>query len=336
MKSILNVSNPWELNTLFLQPTRWCNLSCKGCYVKEHSGGENGHHLNSWQWIELFRHFYSNLDIGLGYKAWANQITLAVDNLSLDDFKSREMLNIFKGILGLIVDKNFFLKKNFPEFHITCHTPKTLREYTYNNKTDWITRKHTMSILKNIDMISFSEIPEHEFDFVKEVAVQTSVNYNHLIPSNVTSLTIDSYIDKIAKIGEIVNHIYLVIFKRPVGSPTNDLIKLGDRSRMMSDIKVINTLMERLPESVRAKINKDGCLQDVSKHARTGFGCSSNVSRVQVWPDGSVTGCAYAFGADKPKARSIKAILENIRTCRKEYDFKSSCHLPEVYDSICQ
>jgi hypothetical protein len=333
MKSILNVSNPYELNALFIQPTRWCGLNCKGCYVKEHAGGEAGHHIGSWHLIELFKIFYQSQEIH-NHTAWANQITISIDDMPKDKYRALDMLNLFSGVLTEIVSNR---QEERPEVHLTFHTPKTLREYTYEAKDQkYITKENTFYMLSKIDMISFSEIPESEMDFVKEIAAVTSVNYNHLIPANVTSLTIDRYVDKVARIAEVVNHIYLVIFKRPVGSPSNEIVKIGDKSRMASDIRVINTLMERLPESARRKIAIDGCLQDVGKYARTGFGCSSNVSRVQVWPDGSVTGCAYAFGGDKPPAFTAKAIMENIKRCRKEYDFKSSCHLPEVYDSIHQ
>lgn len=336
MKHILNISNPYELNALFLQPTRWCARNCKGCYAKEHAGGEKGFHLSSWNWMKLFNMFYLNQAVEEGHRAWANQITLAVDDLSLDGYQAAEMLNLFGGILTTVVNrKSNKLDLHPAEFHITCHTPKTLKNYTFlNKKTPWISEERTMEMLKYINMISFSEIPEGEFEFVKEIAKHTPVNYNHLIPANITSDNIDTYVDKVTKIGRIVSHIYLVMFKRPIGSETNELVQLRDRSRMLNDIKVIQTLMERLPEDVRRKVTRDGCLQDVSKHSRTGFGCSSNVSRVQVWPDGSVTGCAYAFGADKPQGRTVEIVMENIRNARKEYDFGSLCHLPEIYDSI--
>ncbi len=92
--------------------------------------------------------------------------------------------------------------------------------------------------------------------------------------------------------------------------------------------------MERLPTNVRNKVSVDGCLQDTIKYTKTGFGCSSNVSRVQVWPDGSVTGCPYAFSSDGPIGKTAEDILDNIISARKQYDFKQKCHLPEVYNSI--
>jgi hypothetical protein len=112
-------------------------------------------------------------------------------------------------------------------------------------------------------------------------------------------------------------------------------VALGDRQRMQNDISYIQTMLGRLPEHVRSKTNVDGCLEDTIRFSRTGFGCSSNVSRLQIWPDGSVSGCPYAFNGSTPPGLSLEDLLANIRAARETYDF-DRCHLPDVHNSILQ
>jgi hypothetical protein len=329
MKPILDATNPLELNALFLQPTRWCGLDCSGCYVKEHNRGEEDFHIAPAVWSQLFKKFYLSKPSEKGLKCWANQITIAVDDLSKSPEHALKMTDIFTSIIfECLVDQQM---EEYPEVHATFNSVKTMSSYGMDDS------ERMRAILQAFDMYSFSHINNEELEVLKkakgELGDKFQVNYNHLIPTNVTSLNIDKYIDKMTKIGKVVDHIYLVMFKTPVGKERNDLVKIGDKSRMESDIAYINTILERLPGSVRRKVSVDGCLQDTIKHTKTGFGCSSNVSRVQVWPDGSVSGCPYAFESGR-SGRTVEDILVNIARARKEYDFKDKCHLPEVYDSI--
>ena len=326
MRPVLNRSNPLELNALFIQPTRWCGLDCAGCYVKEHAGGDEGFHTPAGIQVDLFHEFF------LGRRgSWANQITISIDDLPKIPEQQNHLSSVFQTIISLI-SSDEREKGNRPEVHMTFNTPNTLKAYAPGFTT-------ALKVFSNLDMISFSHIPAGpQFQAVsaaKQVLGNDCyINYNHLVPSNVTSLNIDRHIKRMTEIGKIVDHIYMVIFKSPVGKERDKMTQIGDASQMRSDITYINTMMERLPESVRSKVSVDGCLQDTIKHSKTGFGCSSNVSRVQVWPDGSVTGCPYAFHSTGPEGRTLDDILRNVRRARTEYDFKEKCHLPNVYDFI--
>lgn len=323
MKPILDASNPLELNALFIQPTRWCGLNCKGCYVKEHTGGAGDTHLDWSVLSDLFTKFYFNKD-----GAWANQITIAVDDLSEDPEQAKQMSTL---IIDIISRLKISSDVTYPEVHMTFHTMDTITQYAY------YLGQTVNHFWKHLDMVSLSVIRDKDLPWIQNAKFlysDTMVNYNHLVPSNVTSFNIDKYVDHLTKVGELVDHIYMVMFKTPVGGPRNELTKLGDVSRMETDIAYMNTILERVPDSVRRKITIDGCLQDTIKHSKTGFGCSSNVSRVQVWPDGSVTGCPYAHSSTGPGGSTVEDILVNIARARREYDFRERCHLPDVYDTV--
>jgi len=324
MKHVLDNTNPYELNALFLQPTRWCGLSCKNCYVKEHAGGEEDYHISVAMWMDLFYHFYYGkpiASIDKYYIPWANQITVSIDNLPKDESKRQQMREIY----NMLLRERLLEIEIYPEIHITVNSLEVLHEYGN-------------TIPRYLNMLSISNISSNSLKELKEIKSQypnLCVNYNHLIPSNVTSINISKYVNKMAEIGNIVDHIYLVINKSPIGRERNLLTHIGETSRMRSDISYINTMMERLPKNVRQKISIDGCLQDTIKSSRTGFGCSSNVSRLQIWPDGTVSGCPYSYTTTGDRAKSVEDIFENIRKARKQYDFREKpCHLPRLYDSI--
>ena len=308
-----------ELNALFIQPTRWCGKNCKGCYVKAHAGGENSPHVAAAVITDLLRHYY------FSYKdCWANQITLSVDDPPEDTDKYTHMDTILYYFLGLP-----FLKagrvQDYPELHATFHNIQTMEKY--QGPYD------IFGMAGSLDMLSLSEIKLKDLDIIDDLATYTKINYNHLIPASLRLNNLDKYVANMIEIGRVVDHIYLVINKTPIGRERSEAMKEQDASQMAHDRAVINQLMKRLPEDVKKKITIDGCLQDVSKFTRTGFGCSSNVSRVQVWPDGSTSGCAYAFGTTGTLARGVEDILENIKAARQKYDFKEACHLVEAHKS---
>jgi hypothetical protein len=314
MKPILSRGGPFqELNALFMQPTRWCGLNCKGCYVKEHVDGEESYHT-SWheQW-RLFNQFYKG-------PHWANQITIAVDDLHQDPTKQRHMLLLVDAILSdLVTDVR--PKNERPEVHMTLHTTDTLDQYLNERVGGWI----------KLDMISFSQLPLHlnkPYNALGYFDGVVPINYNYMAP---LTFNPEREIKHLTKAALFVDHIYLVMFKDPVGKPVPQSLANYHMHRYQL---YISQVVDKLPEDVRRKLTTDGCMSDTIKHSRTGFGCSSNVSRLQVWPDGSVSGCPYAFSGSTPIGRTAEAILENIRQARNRYDFKEDCHLPSTYATL--
>lgn len=320
MKQILNIGGPQlQLNALFIQPTRWCGLNCKGCYVKAHHGGEDGYHTPWNEQLNLFRLFYNS------QQAWANQITISVDDLHKDPAKKAHMVNLI-GWISHEIGRPYHGDR--PEVHMTMHTPRTWYQYIDNN----------VCIGEGLSMVSFSELPEHLPETNQVLAhfseLGIPVNYNKLIPTYKSGMDWDKEADKLTAIARKVDHIYLVIYKRPIGLAPKTLISQADTDRMTSDIVYLQNILKRVPGDVRAKITTDGCLRDTIQSKTTGFGCSSGVSRFQVWPDGTVSGCAYAFSGSGKIGKFAEDILDNIRLARGKYEFQESCHLPTVYSSI--
>lgn len=328
MPDLLYKNNPnrLEIGTLFIQPTYWCSSqSCKNCYVKKHSGPTDKF-ISLVQAIRLFNMFYQ------GESAWANQITISIDNLppntTANDFHYTYMLGYWLEVRAAIWrDKR--PRRERPEIHMTCHSWDSWSEYTTSELAD-----DDIFILELLDMISISNITDLEL--TKDLTKQVHVNYNHLIPSDVTSQNIDKYVEKMIKIGKIVQSIYLTVNKTPIGLSLSEDAQRFMAYRMSSDLSYIKTMLECLPKDVRRKVHVDGCIEDVNKARKTGFGCSSNVSRFQVWPDGSVSGCPYAYSGNTGPAENAEDILKNIKEARKTYDFRERCHLPAIIDSISQ
>jgi hypothetical protein len=150
----------------------------------------------------------------------------------------------------------------------------------------------------------------------------------------VSKKNIQKHIKHITEIGEMVDHIYLVIYKDPVGRARSPEEAATSQRNMANDRFYIEQMHEHLPLHIKNKINIDGCLKDVEKFNATGYGCSSNISRFQVWPNGSVTGCAYGDRSiSKEVGLSTEAILRNVKKAQKRYDFEDApCHLVGDYD----
>lgn len=318
MRPILNCSSDsLEVNALFIQPTYDCGGNCKGCYVKARN--KQGQ-INPKEIINLVWRFVMGQN---GCRA--NQITCSIDQWNVDQ---SDALHYFLMELAGVLMTSAVKREVRPEVHLTMRSPQTLKEYTWY---DYI------ELYKSIDMVSYSTLSntKEENTDIKDICRLTKVNYNHLIPANITSQNIAEYVKNIAKIGENVHSIYLIVNKDLQRKELSQEEFAIARAKLIHDITVINTLRERLPKSVWKKCNIDGCLQDIRRSRRTSYGCSSNVSRFQVWPDGSVSGCPYAAsGIGEGRTRTVQDILANIKEARATYDFGERCTLRKIYDSI--
>lgn len=329
MRPILKVMTPEnvELNALFIQPTRWCGMNCKGCYVKEHSNPKSPHtHVQAQTWIDLIDRCMR------GDVVWANQLTISIDelppNTPENSYKQEVMTKVF---LAALEARAKYRDQEHPELHFTMRSPDTFGPYLQ----DWQGFDAHLTT-KDLDMISFSHIDMRKHASILPIMKQFSrVNYNHLIPSNIDSSNIREYVEKLFQIAMRVDSTYLIIFKEPMCRRYTATDRNRFRARLQHDIAVINSIRKLVGERMfRDKFVVDGCLSDTANYHKTGQQCSSNISRFQVWPDGSVTGCPYAFGADRDGSGSVAGILANIRAARSESDFKQGCYLPQIYDSI--
>tara|TARA_Y100000310_G_scaffold337052_1_gene423132 strand:+ start:1184 stop:2302 length:1119 start_codon:yes stop_codon:yes gene_type:complete len=345
---INKLSSRVEVNTLFLQPTPWCARNCKGCYVKERNvGGAQRYKkevitpvADQFKLIKLFCE---------GKLALANEITVAMDDLPTHRGQQYHMVHLYDLIMGYIresQDQN----RPLPRMHMTFHTMNTYLSYVDRTKrnSDWYRRSvlfedtwETLALPGHLlDMINFSQLTPNPItkNMLSVIRNKTPVNYNYLIPRNLNQGNIAKHVAHLAEIAEHVDHIYLVIYKNPIGKERNSKEILEAQKNMANDRFYLHALNDNLPEHLRKKIHIDGCLKDIFKFKFTGYGCPSNVSRFQVWPDGAVSGCAYA---DKSICttigRSAGQVLQNIREARKKYDFTDApCHLRDDLDNSNQ
>lgn len=319
-----------NLNAIFLQPTRWCYNNCKDCYVKEHDTG-NESYIQIEEWDKIFKYFY----IGPGQ---VNQITISLDSpppiSQLTNKKYlyhfRYMIEFFRQITSTLLGEfGVNSEKKYPQIHFTVRDIKTFQRYCFE------THCNEFDILSKIDMLTLSNIDSiKDIEYYKNYRYHINYNYNLMTPINMSSQTITKELERIEEIAKKVDNIYFIMRKTSVGKPCTDLIQLQNQSYMKKDLIFLNTLKKYLSPYAKAKITEDGCLRDIINHRKTGFGCSSNVSRFQIWPDGSVTGCPYAYKSTGAGGQRLENILDNIKEERNKYDFEDICHLPKTYDSI--
>lgn len=329
MISVLNNSErDIQLNALFYQPTYDCGRNCPGCYVKAHSKLNTD--LNYPMNNKLIKDFFT--EIYKRKRLKTNQFTISLDSLPPSDIKNKKIRDKLIAVYEILYDvQNTYTygDKTAPkmELHATVHSIADFSPYIT------ITGKALP-----LDMLSISNTTGSALALKLELYKPyiKHINYNHLVPWNISSDNINFHIEKTIDIAHYVDSIYLIMNKTPIGAPQSEIDKVNNIARMSTDIAYINTLIKAMPDSFKHKIHVDGCLTDLNKYRKTGFGCSSNVSRYQVWPDGSVTGCAYAFNGYTARAWSTRDILENIRKAKGTYEFRERCHLPETHKGVLQ
>jgi len=299
MKNILRQSeSKTEINALFIQPSTLCSFNCKGCYVKENVIGKKLIAMDP----DLIKDLV--LQAGLDKVFWANQITYALD----EGAGLRKQLEYYLKAISSLKE----LQKDLPQFHLTVHSIATLFRYMQYGVD-----------FKNLDMISLSTPPylKETFKMLKKMYPKTEWNLNIFNP--VKDLEILKEFDSI----------YLLLHKKSIGPDS-----IGYKDPNSNRIKNLLSWKDTLPSELAKKIVLDGCIEDGKNFNKVGSTCSAGISRFQVWPDGRVTGCAYAgtFLPNQEKtAHTFNTILSNIRKAKRgEKEFKRFCYIPELVKEI--
>jgi hypothetical protein len=280
------------LNAVFIQPTFSCALNCKGCYVKE---SKQAGQMNRELLCSTIRYMW------ISTKFQVNQITLAVDDMPENEM-SIIMLDALREVLRL---KSVYGKK--VELHLTCNSMKTLDKYIDIG----IPLRY---IAMNVDLISFSHLSEEDELRLEYFRSYTKVNYNYMPGGNLNAYR------------AMLKHVdmsYFLFYKTGLG-------RLND-PRAISRFKESLAAIANWSQEERSKITVDGCIRDAAKYQVSGFGCSANISRIHIWPDGHVTGCPYNKDGGKP-ARNMTGVIDNIEDALSKYEFKS-CTIPRDYFS---
>lgn len=317
----IQATGPIHIHHLFVQPTYWCKLNCKGCYVKGHEKAQDPDvyiGLSDWQYL------FDEIWLGALY---VNQISVSLDPLPTLQFARDYMRNHFSMITNTAFrNRNNTLARG-PELHVTAFDISTW--YDYANSV-------LPTNVLQVDLLSISNIKVEDIPALKKLRKEgcQTLNFNHLVPWGVTSRNIDKHVEKLNLIGKYVDIIHLVINKPIMDKEPPRLVQMGRVSRMRTDVAYIGTLMKRLDPEVRQKLHVDRCLQDVHKFQQDGHGCSANISKFTIWPDGSVSGCPYAGNGITKSSGSPHGIVANIREAAKQYEFRDRCHLPAIYNHI--
>lgn len=298
-----------HVNALFLQPTPWCARHCNNCYVKGFEQ-KNGNEVSP-VFTEILD-LVNQPEVSNPKRLLANQITLALDKRPLKPVNIRmdgsHSSIFFKRELMLRYFEKFLIAKSKSiggEFHVTVHTINDLFDY-------W--QSQTNRIM--IDMVSLSTIDSKEISCFQDIRSIIAPHINWNLTAD-PSLKLDK--ENFYQIAEAVDSIYLVLHKPSTGQHL-DIHAFERYQELLQLIKI-------QPESIQNKVHIDGCLSDSRKFLSTGYGCSSNVSRFQVWPDGSVSGCAYNQERVTPAANNLSELLKNLTQASKVYEF-NKCKIP--------
>ena len=202
--------------------------------------------------------------------------------------------------------------------HLTVNCIKDLEEYNErcNAPSGW----------HNINLLSISNINSpDDIKRAKSICKNAKINWNVMSGS---LLKMD--IEKIKSIVRYVDQVYLLLHKAPLGSSGNQV------ATFLHSLNIIDKLKDNSPQvdnacqipDLASKFRLDGCMQDANKYINTGNGCSANISKFQIWPDGRVTGCAYnsQFTYGK-QANTIEDIVSNLIDAKQRYEF-SKCTIP--------
>jgi len=249
--------------------------------------------------VELLETIIRYLWISTRYNV--QQITIAVDDIPNNNVLAESIM-----LAALTTSLRLrSVYKNKIELHLTMNSIKTIDQYIDRG----ITQRY---IAQNVDLLSFSHLSEEEVLRLKYIRSFTRVNYNYMPSEN---------LDNYKKMLSEVDMSYYLLYKTGLGR-INDPRAI---EKFKSGINEIKHWAEK------DKIIIDGCVRDAVKYLSTGFGCSSNVSRIHIWPDGHVTGCPYNKDGGKP-AQNMTQIIDNIDETMEKYEFRS-CSIPRDYFS---
>lgn len=308
-------SKTFETEVLFLQPTWSCGKNCPGCYVKEKEYKFGSEEMSLKDWILLLHDILITQDY-----IKTNQVTLALDTIPHGNAETAiKMYYIAEKFVNIHQSKAKDL-----QVHLTVNCANDLRSYFPTGPKN------------NIDLLSISNINNlDDIQFARQVFPKAKINWNILSSSLIKKDPKD-----IKQILAHVNQAYLLLHKAPLGHQEHDWDSWQKAFFLIAELRagqeeVPETSDSCLVPNLFDKIIFDGCVRDAwnyakdKKFGREAFGCSSNVSRFQIWPDGRVTGCAYnSHEQYGKKVESFSDIVNNLRDARTRYEFHH-CTIPQ-------
>ena len=232
-------------------------------------------------------------------KLYTNQFTLAVDNLPAEGEDREYMIQA----LGMAIwyKQNAAQEMQDTELHLTVNSWSTLKGYldASNFELEDLRQVALLSISSPISKSELEEIREWAPDIVLNWQVQPYGRFNR-----------EKFENRLANFDQA----YFIIHK----GPDMNMINPGNWHAWYS--KIYN-----LPLELRDKIHIDSCAKDNWKFQRSGFGCSANISKIHIWPDGHVTGCPYnqrTYDDRGTEAATAAELHRNIKLSSERYEYR--------------
>lgn len=278
------------LNAVFIQPSYECALNCRGCYIKE---SKRDSEMSSETLLSLIRWLW------VTPKLWIRQITLAVDDLPDEEGPRDKMVAALSSVLRL----RKLYGNGRTELHITCNSIFTLQKYIdFGLSLEYI--------VQNIDLLSVSHLTIDDRPALQYIRQFTKVNYNYMPTRSMSGYE------------EMLKHVdqsYFILHKAGLGRKNNP-----EQVGIFKD----GLLRLRLFKE-RHKVIVDSCVQDSNRYKSNGTGCSANISKLHIWPDGHISGCPYNKEGGTP-SKSITEFCNNLAKTFMQYEF-TSCTIPRDY-----
>jgi hypothetical protein len=310
-------SSIFQANAIFLQPSWACAKQCPGCYSKERETQFGSDEASIGTWETLIQNIKKQNGIN------SNQITFALDALPTNRYRNR-MANIAFKYFDC-VGKH----KTNTEFHITTNHINDLNKYTeYYDE------------INNLDLLSISNILSvDQINLARLEVPGAKINWNVTSGDFVKQVKRQG-LEQVKKIVRKVDSVYLLLHKAPMGLQGHDLNGFFDGLEVLKQFDNIESVEANdageicAVPSLSRKFNLDGCMNDARKFNKSGKGCSSNISRFQIWPDGRVTGCAYNSHNQYGKfANNFEDIIDNLWDAKFRYEF-ATCSIPKALNNF--
>ena len=304
-----DVDGKFVCNTIFVQPTNLCAKKCEGCYVKAHCHGPQ---MDPQEHTRFLRMLWFRENIV------CNQITISMDSLRTKstDYNGDADHIMRECTQFTTAQTTGTLPTIKPEIHLTFNNVQDYRRYNFRPR-----------LMDGINVVTFSHIDMRTCDDraeIKEIQLQgVKVNYNYSLlceyPGMMSDEKVDRELEAFETILTLVDSVYMLVWKEPVGK-VFDMFSLNEyKERLRKNLKWADYIQS---EFRSPKIMMDTCVKDVLEYKKCGYGCAANVSRFQVWPDGSVSGCPYALQSCTTEATTAEKVIYNIRKkARESYDW---------------
>lgn len=254
------------------QPTNSCMGRCSGCYVR----ASNSSHYRGPVKTDVVHYIYETGQLE------CQQFTISLDTIHPKNIPTN-LIDALRTVWLKTLERQRMLKEVLEADYKPQPSPMLcVTAHSYEDITRWAEALGftTPEFLQPLGMLSLSKFPSDKYvcETLKKMCKQLSVtlNYNRVIKCDVEE-------DKNLPRGcEFADSVYLILHKQPLGD-AQDLDMLD---------YWIDAFKE-LPDSTMGELIPDTCIYNAVNKEKNGFSCSAGISKVQVWPDGSVTGCPY-------------------------------------------